>query len=76
MVMEKQAAAVQAWMGIWAEGLRFQQQLAMSMLTLATPTQHMARVKTATTRVAGAVLAPYHRKAAANAKRLSRTKLL
>ena len=75
MVLEKQAAAAQAWMGMFAEGVRFQQQFALSVLTLATPRQHAARAKAATSRIASSALAPIHRKAVANAKRLARTKL-
>ena len=75
MVLEKQAAAAQAWMGMFAEGIRFQQQFALSLWTFATPRQHAARAKGATSRIAGAGLAPFHRKAVANAKRLARTKL-
>ena len=75
MVMEKQAAAAQAWMGMFAEGVRFQQQFALSLLTAATPRIHAARARTATSRIASAGLAPIHRKAVANAKRLARTKL-
>jgi hypothetical protein len=75
MVLEKQAAAAQAWMGMFAEGLRFQQQFALSLLTAATPRQHAARTKNASARIFSAGLAPVHRKAVANAKRLARTKL-
>jgi hypothetical protein len=75
MVLEKQAAAAQAWMGMFAEGVRFQQQFALSLLTFATPRQHAARAKSAASRIAGTGLAPFHRKAVANAKRLARTRL-
>lgn len=75
MVMEKQAAVAQACMGMFAEAARFQQQFALSLLTGATPRIHAARAKSAASRIAGAGLAPIHRKAVANAKRLARTKL-
>ncbi len=75
MVKEKQAAVAQAWMGMFAEGVRLQQQLAMSLFTGATPSQHAARAKSAASRIASTGLAPFHRKAVANAKRLARTKL-
>jgi len=75
MVAEKQAAVAQAWMGMFAEGVRFQQQFALSLLTGATPRQHAARAKSAASRVGSSGLAPFHRKAVANAKRLARTKL-
>ena len=75
MVMEKQAAVAQAWMGMLAEGVRFQQQFALSLLTGATPSRHAARAKSAASRIASTGLAPFHRKAVANAKRLAGTKL-
>jgi hypothetical protein len=75
MVMEKQAAAAQAWMGMFAEGIRMQQQFALSLFTGATPRQHAARTKRAASRIGSAGLAPIHRKAVSNAKRLARTKL-
>jgi len=75
MVMEKQAAVAQAWMGMFAEGVRLQQRFALSLWTGATPSQHAARTKTAASRIASTGLAPFHRKAVANAKRLARTKL-
>src|SRR5690349_9060378 len=56
MGMEKQAVAAQAWMAMFAEGVRFQQQFALSLLSLATPQQHAARAKRATSRVTGAWL--------------------
>jgi hypothetical protein len=75
MVAEKQTAFAQAWMGMFAEGVRLQQQLALSLWTAATPRQHAARARSAGSRIAAAGLAPIHRKAVANAKRLARTKL-
>jgi hypothetical protein len=75
MALEKQAAVAQAWMGMFAEGVRFQQQFALSLMTGVTPWLHAGRAKTATSRVVSAGLAPIHRKAVANAKRLARTKL-
>jgi len=75
MVMEKQAAVAQAWVGMFAEGVRLQQQFALSLLTGATPSEHAARVERAAARIASTGLAPFHRKAVANAKRLARTKL-
>jgi hypothetical protein len=75
MVMEKQAAVAQAWMGMFAEGLRLLQQFALSLFTGATPSQHSARAESAASRIASTGLAPFNRKAVANAKRLARTKL-
>jgi len=75
MVGEKQAAVAQAWIGMFTEGVRLQQQVVLSLLTSATPSQHVARAKSAASRMASAGLSPFHRKAVANAKRLGRTKL-
>jgi len=75
MVMEKQAAAAEAWVGMFAQAVLFQQQFALSLLAFATPLQHAARARTAASRIASAGLAPIHRKAVANAKRLGRTKV-
>ena len=75
MVGEKQAAVAQAWIGMFTEGVRLQQQVVLSLLTSATPSQHVARAKSAASRMASAGLSPFHRKAVANAKRLARTKL-
>src|SRR4051812_4151216 len=57
MVVEKQAAVAQAWMGMFAEGVRLQQQLALSLFTAATPSQHAARAHNAASRIASSGLA-------------------
>ncbi len=75
MVVEKQVAFARAWMDMFTEGIRMQQQLALSMFTAATPQQRSAHAKAAIARIAGAGIAPIHRKATANARRLARTKL-
>jgi len=75
MVVEKQVAFAKAWMDMLTEGVRMQQHLALSMFTAATPQQRSARARAAASRVASAGIAPIHRKAVANAKRLGRTKL-
>jgi hypothetical protein len=75
MVTEKQTALAQAWMGMFAEGVRLQQQFALSLFSGLTPPQHAARAKSAAARIASAGLAPFHRKAVANAKRLARRNL-
>ena len=75
MVLEKQAAVAQAWVGMFTEGVRLQQQLALSLFTGATPSQHAARANGSAPRIVSTGLAPLHRKAVANAKRLARTKL-
>src|SRR6476620_3282879 len=56
MVAEKQAAVAQAWMGMFAEGVRFQQQFALSLMTGATPRLHAGRAKTASSRIVSAAL--------------------
>jgi hypothetical protein len=75
MVIEKQVAIAAAWTAMLAESVRWQQTLALSFLTGASARQHAARAKSAAARLAGSGLAPVHRKAVANAKRLARTKL-
>ena len=75
MVVEKQVAFARSWMDMFVEGLRMQQQLALSLFSAATPQQRAARARTAAARMASACIAPIHRKAVANAKRLARTKL-
>ena len=75
MVVEKQAALAQTWLGMFAEGVRLQQQFALSLFTGATTRQHAVLAKSAALRIASTGLAPFHRKAVANAKRLARTKL-
>jgi hypothetical protein len=76
MVAEKQLAFAQSWIAMIREVTRQQQVLALSLLTGSTgrkPTP--ADAMHALSRVAGAGIAPVHRKAVANAKRLARTKL-
>jgi hypothetical protein len=75
MVVEKQVAFAQAWMAMFAEGLRLQQELALSWMRGASAAQQSARAKKGMARIAGAGLAPVHRKATSNAKRLARTRL-
>lgn len=83
MVAEKRQAFAAAWTAMALEGLRTQQQLAISMMGLWAPAGWgqtsmgaLARqMQGATLSVLGQGLKPVHRKAVANAKRLSRTKL-
>lgn len=75
MVMEKQVAFMQSWMAMWVEGLRWQQAMALSWLTGASVQQHLQGATRAATRIASGGLAPVHRKAVANAKRLAGTRL-
>lgn len=75
MVAEKQVAFAQAWMAMFTEGWRLQQQMALAWLGGATATRQSALARKGAARIAGAGLAPVHRKATANARRLARTKL-
>jgi hypothetical protein len=75
MIIEKQVAFAKACTAMLAESVRWQQTLALSVLTGASARQHTARAKSAAVRLASSGLAPVHRKAVANAKRLARTKL-
>lgn len=75
MVVEKHVAFAQAWVGMFAAGAQMQQQLALSVLKGATLSHQAARIKVGATRIANSAIAPVHRKAAANAKRLARTPL-
>lgn len=75
MVLEKQLAFAQAGMAMWMQALQWQQQWALSLLTGASPGRHAAQAHQASSRLFSAGLAPLHRQATANAKRLARTKL-
>jgi hypothetical protein len=75
MIMEKQAAMFQAWMAVVLETLRWQQAVALALLTGASAGQHHATATSAAMRMASGALGPFHRKAVANAKRLARTRL-
>lgn len=75
MVAEKQVAFAQSWFNLITETARLQQQLALSLVTGASPSQHARRVTSGLTKVANRTLAPVHRKAVANSKRLAKTKL-
>lgn len=85
MVHEKQVAFAQSWMAMFAEGLRVQQSMWLSWVgSLATlPTTSLPalqrrramQLQDAAVRIASKGLAPIHRKAVANSKRLAKTKL-
>ena len=84
MVAEKHSAFGEAWLAMSAEAAAANQQLAMSFLrsfvSIAqgrkpSPTRSAAAIHRAALEVLGKGLAPLHRKAVANAKRLGRTKL-
>lgn len=74
MGAEKLAAAGEAWFAMWVQALHAQQQLALgAMKTAALPST--ASLTRAGLGVLGQGMAPLHRRAVANAKRLARTRL-
>ena len=84
MVAEKNQAFGEAWQAMALHGMRAQQALgatlfasflAMSRGRRPSPARSVAQLRHATLGVLGKGLAPVHRKAVANAKRLARTKL-
>ncbi len=85
MVAEKKVAFTQAWQAMASEAVLANQALAQSALrTIWTPTnwgkpavadEFARQMQGATLGVLGKGLAPVHRKAVSNAKRLARTKL-
>lgn len=75
MVIEKQMAFGQAWLAMLAEMVRWQQSVALAFLAGASPQSHRATARNAAHRMIGSGIAPVHRKAVANAKRLARTGL-
>lgn len=84
MVAEKNAALSEAWQAMATHGARANQALAASFLksflSIArgkrpSPARSAAQLHRAALGVLGKGLAPVHRKAVANAKRLGRTKL-
>ncbi|WP_326534689.1 hypothetical protein [Pseudorhodoferax sp.] len=70
MVAEKQLAFTQAWMGMAGAALQLQQQWLFGCLTGRLPS-----VPQALDAAAAKSLAPIHRKAVSNARRLARTRL-
>jgi hypothetical protein len=84
MGAEKLAAMHESWTAMWLESLRAQQQMSLSLMSSmwfpwagprVTPRASAARLQRAALGVMGQGLAPVHRRAVANAKRLGRTKL-
>ena len=84
MVDEKHTAFGEAWQAMAAQSVRANQALAASFMRSAwspspgdkpTATKVAAQLQDAAMGVLGSGLAPVHRKAVANAKRLARTKL-
>lgn len=70
MVVEKQVAFAQAWMGMAGAALHLQQQWLLGCFTGRLPS-----VPQALDAAAARGLAPIHRKAVSNARRLARTRL-
>ena len=84
MVNEKKTVFAEAWQAMAAQALRANQTLATSFLRSAwsissrnrpTPAKMARQIQSAALGVLGKGLAPIHRKAVANAKRLAKTKL-
>ncbi len=84
MVAEKHTAFSEAWQAMATQSVRANQALAASLMRSAwspsaarkpTPAKVAAQLHKAALGVLGKGLAPVHRKAVANAKRLARTKL-
>ena len=84
MVAEKNEAFGEAWQAMALHGVRAQQALGASLLASffavgrgrrPSPARSVAQLHQATLGVLGKGLAPVHRKAVANARRLARTKL-
>ena len=74
MVAEKQLAFTQSWLAMFAESARQQRRFFLSWFgTVPSLSQQAAQSRSALNRVASAGLAPVHRKAVANSKRLART---
>lgn len=84
MVAEKNAAFAEAWLAMATQALRINQAMASSLLRSAwlpagrskpTAAKTVSQFQRAALGVLGVGLAPVHRKAVANAKRLAKTKL-
>lgn len=84
MVQEKQLAFTQSWMAMWTEGTRVQQQWWLHWLGAAAQPWGSVwggalganeRLLAGLQRTAAKGLAPVHRKAVANSRRLARTRL-
>ena len=84
MVAEKKTAFAEAWQAMATQSVRASQTLAKSFLrsiwspslrAKTTPSKVAAQLQGAALGVFGKGLAPVHRKAVANAKRLARTRL-
>jgi hypothetical protein len=85
MVLEKQQAFAQAWVAMFGEAWRVQQQMMLSswasLFKVGPPNdlwhggKHMAELQRAASSIASAGLAPVSKKAKANARRLRKTPL-
>jgi hypothetical protein len=84
MVLEKQTALAQSWSAMASETLRINQAFAASMMGAfwaplsgtRLPSRQISRqVQSAVLRIANQGLAPVHKKAVGNSKRLAKTKL-
>lgn len=74
MSLEKAAAFGESWFAMWMQAVAAQQRLALTAITsMALPST--AALTRAGLGVLGHGMAPVHRRAVANAKRLGRTKL-
>ncbi|GAB3509656.1 hypothetical protein MNQ95_08915 [Pseudoxanthomonas daejeonensis] len=75
MVLEKQAAFAQGWTAMWIEGWLAQQKFALAWMSGKPWTSRdTARASAALERIATRGIAPVHRKAVANARRLARSR--
>jgi len=77
MVLEKQLAMTESWLGMWAELASVQQSMWLAWLSGSSSWWHaLATPHVTLNRVVNEGLAPYHLKAGANARRLAQTPLL
>lgn len=76
MVLEKQVAALQSWQGMWMASALAWQRIAFGLLPHSGQPLRPQQITQAASSVLAAGLKPYQQKAAQNAKRLRRTKLV
>ncbi len=74
MVAEKPLAFAQSWMAMLAQGAQVQQQMIRSLAGGMASPRTVRQASDAASRLANAGLAPLHRKAVSNARRLARIK--
>ena len=84
MVLEKQVAFAQSWFAVFSHTLRAHQDMTMSLVRLCWPPLHLKanlprnlarQFGNASLGIAAQGIAPIHRKAVANARRLAKTRL-